>query len=85
MTNKNKLEKLEAAYGAVEIEGNEYFLTQHPYIYGTQGEKPHYRAAAIDNNGDEYLVTWNVLENWEIIEDESDMCDWDNPCNVEKI
>jgi len=29
-----------------------------------------------------YEVRWDVKDNWEEIEDESEMCDWDSPVSV---
>jgi len=72
-------------YGTVEFEGKEYTLTQQPYIDGKTDDRPHYRAMAVDKEGNDHEVTWNVVDYWEIIEDESESCDWDEPESVEKI
>lgn len=72
-------------FGIVEFEGKEYTLTQDAYIDGSADETPYYRAMAEDAEGNEYEVFWDVLENWKEIEDEQEMCDWDNPAKVELI
>lgn len=65
----------------IKFEGKEYTLTQEPYIDGTH-EKPFYRANAVDAEGKLYEIRWDVKDNWEEIEDESEMCDWDSPKGV---
>ncbi len=69
----------------INFEGKTYTLTQDAYIDGPAEGTPYYRAMAIDQEGNEYEVTWEVVENWEQIEDESEMCDWDSPASVEKM
>lgn len=66
-------------------EGKEITLVQEPYIDGVAGERPYYRAVGTDAEGNEYKVIWDVVDGWEDIEDESDMCDWDSPASVELI
>ena len=68
----------------VSFEGKEYTLTQQAYIDGPADGTPVYKATAVDQEGNEYEVEWEVRENWEEIEDESDMCDWENPVSVER-
>ena len=84
-------------YGTVEFEGKTYTLTQDAYAenYGTDGAVRYY-AAAVDADGNEYLVTWETTEQWDeaqeeyketsevngYIEDESNACDWDSPIEV---
>lgn len=72
-------------YGTVEFEGKQYTLTQQPYIDGKMDDRPYYKAIAVDKNGNEHEVVWDVVDNWEEIEDESESCDWDEPESVEKI
>lgn len=69
---------------SIHHEGKEIFLTQGPYIDGTH-ESPYYRAHAIDLEGNEYKVTWDVVEGYEQLEDAADHCDWDNPSDVQQI
>lgn len=68
----------------VYFENHAYTLTQDAYIDGIAGERPHYKAHGVDEEGNEVLVIWNVYDNWADIEDEGDMCDWSNPASVEK-
>ena len=68
-------------------EGKEYTLTQEAYIDGPAGEDPVFRAAAVDSDGNDFLVEWNIRENWkEIAEtgDNTEMCDWDTPASVDR-
>ncbi|REK69358.1 hypothetical protein [Paenibacillus paeoniae] len=58
-------------------------LTQLPFIDGPMGERPLYKARGQDGSGNGYLVKWEVVENWQDIEDESDMvANWDAPNEV---
>lgn len=50
-----------------------------PSIYAMQGNW--YQASAVDDDGNEYTVFWNTLDNWNG-EDEEDACDWDHPTAV---
>lgn len=71
----------------VNYEGKALTLTQEAYVAGTQ-DQPHYEAAAVDAEGNEYLVRWEVRDNWRDIAesgDESEMCDWDSPAGVEAL
>lgn len=47
-------------YGTVTYEGKEYILTQQPYIMGRINEDPCYLASAIDSEGNEYEVEWEL-------------------------
>ena len=61
----------------------EIALTQQPYIDGPAGERPVYKASAIDQGGRQYEITWEVVDNWEEIEDEQQMVDdWDAPSEI---
>ena len=62
------------AYGTVEHEGRMLTLTQEPYLGGGSNEG-YYVALAIDPGGNEYEVTWAVIETES--DDESDRADWD--------
>lgn len=65
----------------VVFEGTEVFLTQDPYIDGTH-ESPYYRAHAIDLDGNQYHVYWDVIDGWQQMDDAADHCDWDSPREV---
>ncbi|WP_019156825.1 hypothetical protein [Robertmurraya massiliosenegalensis] len=71
-------------HGEVEHEGKVIRLTQNAYLDGTH-ENPYYSANGIDAEGNEYEITWDVVENWKELEDESECCDWDEPKSVEQI
>lgn len=63
----------------------ELALTQEAYIDGPANGKGFFTAHAIDKDGNEYDVYWDIKEGMEDAEDMQEMCDWDNPSNVEKI
>lgn len=50
-----------------------------PSVFALQGEW--YEAAAADDDGNDYTVFWDILDNWDG-EDECDACDWDHPTAV---
>lgn len=63
----------------IKYNGLELRLTQDPYIEdlmlsGMQ-RKVVYQAHAVDENDDEYIIIWNVIDL--SCEDESEACDWD--------
>lgn len=66
----------------VTFEGKTITLTQDPYIDGVAGERPMYKAHGKDEDGNEYIVTWDVVDGYEEITDESEMCDWDRPIGI---
>jgi len=74
-------------------EGTEIELTQDAYITTINGEvgTEYYTAAAEDTNGNEYIVTWSIKEEYkEMINSEEEipedmLCDWDNPSDIRKI
>lgn len=68
----------------IVFEGKEYKLIQEAYIDGTH-DKPFYRANAVDDRGKLYEIRWSVKDNWEEIEDESEMCEWDSPTSVTEL
>ncbi|MFJ5713101.1 helix-turn-helix domain-containing protein [Neobacillus sp. NPDC093127] len=81
LTDKREEKKM-----TVTFEGKEITLTQDPYIDGVPGREPYYRAVGIDAEGNEYNVVWNVVDNYEEIEDESEMvADWGKPFDVIKL
>ncbi|ALX50486.1 hypothetical protein AOX59_18965 [Lentibacillus amyloliquefaciens] len=71
--------------GSVKENETEIAISQQPYIDGPADEKPIYRALGIDQEGNEYEVKWEVVDYWQALEDESEMCDWDSPAEVEAI
>ena len=49
-------------YGTITYKGKEYILTQQPYIMGMINGDPCYLASAIDSEGNEYEVEWELNE-----------------------
>lgn len=45
-----------------------------------------YEAAAVDADGNEYLVVWSLRRGYNPeIQDESDACDWDSPAEIIRL
>lgn len=66
------------------FEGIPYVLWQDPYIFGPLS-CPAYKACGVDRQGNEVVVYWDVVENWETVERKEDMCDWENPSGVDEV
>lgn len=72
-------------------EGTEIELTQDAYITTINGEvgTEYYTAGAVDAEGNDYIVNWKITEYWkdklDECDDESNLCDWDNPAEIRKI
>lgn len=62
-----------------------YLLNQEPYL-DTDGsyENPVYKANATDITENEYRILWECHDDWETIEDGHDMCDWEEPTEIQK-
>jgi DNA-binding Xre family transcriptional regulator len=82
LEEENKMEK-------VKFEGREYTLTQDAYLDGLPGETPIFKAAAVDSEGDDFEVTWDVVDNWEEVaelgDDQAMVEDWGSPVSVERL
>ena len=73
-------------YGTVEYRGKTLTLTQQAYSQTYCGFEPVYEAHAVDIEGNEYKITWEMsdyfidcLNNWQEdddVLDEGDACDW---------
>jgi hypothetical protein len=75
--------------GTVEHQGATIYLQQEAYNAAEQGQQPYYRARGMDEDGNEYTVTWQItdefrdlLKEWEETRetrliDEGNACDWD--------
>jgi hypothetical protein len=65
--------------GDVTYTGITVHLTQQAYSnnYGTDGDVRYY-AKGVDDEGNEYMVTWETYDNAGEIENEDEMCDWDD-------
>lgn len=66
----------------ITFEGKTITLTQDPYIDGLPGERPIYKAHGKDESGAEFIVAWDIVDGYEEITDESEMCDWGRPSGV---
>jgi hypothetical protein len=66
-------------FGDVTHNGITVHLTQQAYAEncGTDGGV-YYQAKGVDNDGNEYRVTWSTYDNADEIESEDEMCDWDD-------
>lgn len=67
----------------------EVAITQNPYFDGVREEKPVFKAAGVDCDGNEFEITWDVVENWEEVAEQGDdqqmVEDWDAPSKIEAI
>lgn len=63
---------LEAPYGVYCQSGRTYTATQNPWPF----DADHYRANAIDDEGNEVRITWPIINHE--TEDGGESCDWDN-------
>lgn len=72
-------------FGIVDFDGKKYSLEQQAYIDGIQDRELYYKASALDAEGNKCVVVWDVVDNWEQIEDEQEMCDWESPISIERI
>lgn len=80
----NQILEEEKKMNTITFESKEYTLTQEAYMAGTH-DAPHFEAHAVDADGNEYMVQWDVRDNWREMDDQSDMCDWDNPASVDAL
>lgn len=68
----------------IYFESKPYVTTQEPFIDGPANAL-FYKANGLDQEGNEVLLIWDVVDEWETIEDQSDMCDWENPMEVKRV
>lgn len=64
----------------IEWEGKTLKTTQNPYV---NDEGNQYLAHAIDENENEYIIAWEVINNETT--DESEACDWERPVGVMSV
>lgn len=75
----------------ITFNGVTYRLTQEAYIsnntsdYYDMDEELYYTAEAVSEKGELARIVWKAREDWKEIEDEQEICDWDNPAKVELI
>lgn len=58
------------------------------YGLGLDDERPFYVAPAVDSEGNEFEVVWEVVDHWKELKDNPDeslMCDWNNPAGVIEV
>jgi hypothetical protein len=80
-------------YGIVHYNGQIITITQTPYVDGTTGKKPYYRALGISASKNEkeisekieWDIIWDVKDNWEEIDNDEDMCEWETPSWFRKL
>lgn len=68
---------LEKNYGTVEHNGETLWLIQAPYPFGpadTVGYE--YIASAVDADGNDYTVSWDVLPDFDPNDTDDNACDW---------
>lgn len=53
-----------------------------PSIYVMSGDW--YQADGLDGDGNEYIVLWDILPDWDG-SDEGDACNWDRPAHIVRI
>ena len=75
-----------AKFGTVNHNGKTLTLKQHAYLDGDGSNdcEGFYSAAAIDSDGNEYKVRWEIREGFDG-EDEGDACDWDKPSLIVEL
>ncbi|MVP00371.1 hypothetical protein [Paenibacillus lutrae] len=78
MTNFNELNAHNST--VITWEGQVLKTTQDPYV---SDEGDTYIAPAVDQDNNEYVITWEVIDPETT--DESSACDWDNPINVKLV
>ena len=58
-----------------EISGVPLWLTQDAYVTGT--DELYYIASAIDSDGNDYIIIWDIIKSVDTDDDEEgDACDW---------
>ena len=78
-------ERMEQTMRSYTIDGRTVYLTQEAYLAGTN-DNPNYEAAATDMDGNQYMVRWSILEDYDPARDQEDAaCDWDNPESIQKL
>jgi hypothetical protein len=78
-------EELAKKFGTVKFEENTLYLTQKAYTQGGAS----YKALAIDDQGNDYTVTWITTEEWNSRKDyqrkdASKACDWQKYTVIKK-
>ena len=68
------------------VNGTEYELqiTQDAYLTGTN-DHPVYEGTATDKEGVEYLVTWEIKDDYDPMAGEENACDWGSPVKVQRL
>lgn len=64
------------------------FLEEAKIVGYTDDNREEYQAAAVDEKGNKYLVTWIAIENWADLMDAGeidDICNWSAPDYIELI
>lgn len=59
--------------GIITFAGKTLYLQQQAYMHDTTDDC-YYRAQAIDDDGNEYFVNWEIIDPY--ADNEEDACDW---------
>ena len=75
-----------ARFGTINHNGKTLTLTQQAYLHcdGSDTGERYYRASAVDAEGNDYRVRWELYEGFDG-EDESEACDWDSPSEIVEL
>ena len=66
-----------------KFEGTEYRTTEEPYYAGVSEGKKIYKACALDESDNNFVISWEVNHpDFENITDEDNACDWNKPIRV---
>ena len=84
--NVKDFERYSKEYGVYDWKGVELALIQEPFLGEDVFGDACYYAAAIDSQGNEWGVKWEVLPEIDINDtDAGDHCDWENPTHAKMI
>lgn len=75
-----------AKFGTVQHNGKTLNLTQQAFLTcdGSNTGERYYSAGAVDADGTEYRVRWEIYEGF-AGDDEGDACDWDSPSQIVEV
>lgn len=85
MTKKERFEEMGKENGYITFDGKEYALKEAAYAdtYGDKEMTPCYKAMAIDTEGKEYMVYWDITDDEAELEEHK--CNWSAPATVEAL
>ncbi len=84
-------EKKKLKYWSLEVDSKKYYITEPPH-YATRrndnypNDLGYMESNAIDETENQYIIGWDVTEKGVALlkenDDDEDLCDWYNPCNI---